>query len=105
MKTFATLSALMLTLCLPLRADTTTKFSGTATCAKCELKKTDACQMAIKTKNTDGKEEILMVENNKISKDFHDNICKEAKDVNAEGTISEKDGQKVVTLKKITLAK
>jgi len=92
-------------LALPLRADTDTKFSGTATCAKCDLKQTDTCQMAIKIKDTNGKHETLLVENNKIAQDFHDKICKASHDVNAEGTISEKDGKKVVTLKKIELAK
>ncbi len=92
-------------LAMPVQADTMTKFSGKAMCAKCALKQTDECQMAIKTKNTDGKEETILVENNKIAQDFHNKICKQDEDVNAEGTVSEKDGKKVVTLKKITLAK
>jgi hypothetical protein len=82
-----------------------TKVSGEATCAKCDLKKVDACQMAIKTKTADGKEEIILAENNKISKDFHSNICKKTEKVNAEGTITEKDGQKVIALTKVELAK
>ena len=97
MKTFLSSLAILGLMALPLRAETTTKFSGTAMCAKCALKQTDACQMAIKIKDTNGKEETLLVENNKI--------CKEDKDVNAEGTVSEQGGKKVVTLKKITLAK
>ncbi len=96
---------LLATLALPLYADTTTKFSGTAVCAKCALHQTDECQMAIKIKDTNGKEETLLVADNKIAQDFHNKICKKTEDVNAEGTVSEKDGKKVVTLKKITLAK
>lgn len=82
-----------------------TKISGEATCAKCTLKKVDSCQMAITTKTADGKEETLMVEKNKVAKDFHENICTSTEKVNAEGTISEKDGQKILTLSKVELAK
>ncbi len=96
---------LLAVLALPLHADTMTKFSGTAMCAKCALKQADECQMAIKIKDTDGKVETLLVENNQIAKDFHDNICKKNADVNAEGTVTEIGGKKVVTLKKIHLAK
>ena len=82
-----------------------TKISGDATCAKCTLKKADACQMAITYKNADGKEETVLVENNKVAKDFHPTICKTTEKVNAEGTIAEKDGKKLLTLTKIEEAK
>ena len=82
-----------------------TKIAGDAMCAKCELKQTEKCQMAIKMKTSDGKDETILVENNQVSKDFHDNICKETKAVKAEGTITEKDGKKMITLTKIELAK
>ena len=82
-----------------------TKISGDATCAKCTLKKVDACQMAITYKNADGKEETVLVENNKVAKDFHPTICKTTEKVNAEGTIAEKDGKKLLTLTKIEEAK
>ena len=81
------------------------KISGEATCAKCTLKKADACQMAITYKNADGKEETVLVENNKVAKDFHPTICKTTEKVNAEGTIAEKDGKKLLTLTKIEEAK
>ena len=89
---------------LALRAEDT-KIAGDAMCAKCELKQTDECQMAIKVKNTDGKEETLLVENNQVAKDFHKTICKETKAVNGEGTITEKDGKKTITLTKVYLSK
>jgi hypothetical protein len=82
-----------------------TKVTGEATCAKCDLKKADSCQMAIKVKNADGKEELILADNNKIAKDFHSNICKKTEKVNAEGTITEKDGQKTIALTKVELAK
>jgi hypothetical protein len=99
------LSTLVLAaLSLPLGAEDT-KFAGNAMCAKCELKQTDECQMAVKVKNADGKEETLLVENNQVSKDFHKTICKETKAVNGEGTITEKNGKKMLTLTKIYLSK
>lgn len=89
---------------LSLRAEDT-KLAGNAMCAKCELGQTSECQMAIKVKNADGKEETLLVENNQVAKDFHNNICKKTKAVNGEGTITEQGGKKVLTLTKIYLSK
>src|SRR6185503_17328259 len=83
-------------------ADTKTEtIKGKGECAKCSLKETDACQMAITTK--DGTK--YLVENNKLSKDFHGNICKASKDVEVTGTVEEKGGKKLITAKKIDLAK
>src|SRR5437773_12003299 len=91
---------------LVLMADDVTRFSGTAMCAKCELGQKDECQMAIKVKNTDGKEETLFVENNKIAKDFHDKICKKNLPINATGIITpQASGEKIVTLESIYEAK
>src|SRR4029434_1428250 len=104
MKKIAILSAaLVSTLALTLHA-ADTKITGEAMCAKCELKQADACQMAIKVKNADGKEETILAENNKVAKDFHSKICKSTEKVNAEGTITEKDGKKMIALSKVTLA-
>lgn len=89
---------------LSLRAEDT-KFAGNAMCAKCELKQTEVCQMAIKVKNADGKEDTLLVTDNQVAKDFHKTICKETRAVNGEGTISEKDGKKMMTLTKIYVSK
>jgi len=92
-------------LALPLCAEEM-KFSGKAMCAKCELKQKDECQMALKVKNSDGNEETLLVENNKIAKDFHGKICKKTLDVNATGTLTtQADGQKMLTLNSIFEAK
>jgi|SRR3954466_2259476 hypothetical protein len=83
-------------------ADTKTEtIKGKAECAKCSLKEADACQMAITTK--DGTK--YLVENNKLSKDFHSNICKASKDVEVTGTVEEKGGKKLISAKKIDLAK
>merc|ERR1712072_192287 len=52
---------------------------GTIMCAKCTLKKTDACQAAlqVKRKSKDGKEvaRVLLLKNNDVTKAFHSKIC------------------------------
>ncbi|SVB62076.1 uncharacterized protein METZ01_LOCUS214930 [marine metagenome] len=53
---------------------------GTLKCAKCSLKKTEACQAALEItrKNKDGKEttRVIMIKNDDVSKAFHKEICK-----------------------------
>jgi hypothetical protein len=80
------------------------KITGEALCAKCELQETTSCQMAIKVRNASGKEEIIMVDNNKVSKDFHDEICQKNAKVVAAGVITEKGGKKTIALTKIEKA-
>src|SRR5258708_18995312 len=92
-------STLLAALGLTLHAEDT-KISGEAVCAKCNLKEATACQMAIKVKTADGKEETILADNNKVAKDFHKEICKKSENVNAEGTITEKDGKKTIALTK-----
>jgi len=82
-------------------ADKAQTISGKGECAKCSLKETSSCQMAVTAK--DGTK--YLVENNDISKKFHKNICTEEKDVEVTGTVSEKEGKKVITASKIDLAK
>ena len=83
-------------------ADTKTEtIKGKGECAKCSLKETESCQMAVTTK--DGTK--YLVENNDVSKKFHEKICKETKDVELTGTVAEKDGKKYITAKTINEAK
>ena len=105
MKKIAILSlSLLAALNLSVRA-ADTKITGEAVCAKCELQTATACQMAIKVKGADGKEEIILADNNDVAKAFHKNICKASAKVNAEGTITEKDGKKTIALTKVEEAK
>jgi len=105
MKTIALFSTTFLAaLSLSLFAEDV-KITGAATCAKCTLKTADECQMAITYKDAKGKEQTALVEKNQIAKDFHPEICKTTEQVNAEGTISEKDGKKVLTLTSVKKAK
>lgn len=104
MKKIAILTSILAALSLSLHA-ADTKITGEAVCAKCELKTASACQMAIKVKGADGKEETILADNNDIAKGFHSKICKASAKVNAEGAITEKDGKKTIALTKVEEAK
>ncbi len=82
-----------------------TKIEGDATCAKCTLKQADSCQAAITIIGADGKKETILADKNDVAKAFHENICQDTMKVKAEGTITEKDGQKTIALTKIEAAK
>jgi predicted nucleotidyltransferase len=77
--------------------------TGEGKCAKCSLKETDTCQNVIQTQE-DGKTVTYYLAKNKVSKDFHDNICKESKKITATGTVKEADGKKELVATKIELA-
>jgi hypothetical protein len=77
---------------------------GDGKCGKCALKETEKCQNVIQVEKAGKKTTYYLVEN-KVSKDFHDNVCKETKKVTATGTVKEVDGKKQFTATKIELAK
>lgn len=97
--------AAVVALGLSVRADEPTKVKGEAACAKCELHTADTCQATITITGADGKKEVLYAEQNPVAKAFHKTICHGPATVEAEGTVSEKDGKKVITLTKIAEAK
>ena len=78
--------------------------TGEGKCGKWSLKETEKCQNVIEAKE-DGKTVKYYLTQNATSKEFHDNICKEAKKVTATGTVKEVDGKKELTASKIELAK
>src|SRR5678816_1544930 len=78
--------------------------TGEGKCAKCSLKETDKCQNVIQTKE-DGKTVTYYLAKNDVSNNFHDNLCKESKQVTATGTVKEVDGKKELIATKIDLAK
>lgn len=82
--------------------DKSVTLKGEAVCAKCELHETSKCQTAIRVKE-DGKDVIYYTVNNDVAKAFHKNICQAPAKVTATGTVSEKDGKKMITLTKIDL--
>src|SRR4051812_4779831 len=78
--------------------------SGEGKCAKCSLKEADKCQSVIQTQEN-GKPVTYYLTENKLSKDFHENVCKEPAKVNATGKVKEENGKKMLTVSKIELAK
>ena len=78
--------------------------AGEGKCAKCILKETEKCQNAIET-TEHGKKVTYYLTDNKVSQDFHEDLCKEAKKVTATGTVKEEGGKKILTVSKIEVAK
>jgi hypothetical protein len=79
---------------------------GTIMCAKCTLKKTDACQAAlqVKRKSKDGKEvaRVLLLKNNDVTKAFHSKICSGDKiAVGVTGKLEGKGKNRVLVASKI----
>ncbi len=77
---------------------------GKACCAKCCLKEGSECQNVVQVEK-DGKKTTYYLADNKVSKDFHDNVCKTPKKASATGTCKKVDGKLVVTCSKIELDK
>jgi hypothetical protein len=80
-----------------------TKLEGTATCAKCDLKTADKCRAAVVVTTADGKKETYLSAPNLEAKKLHEEICDAGKPATVEGTVTEKDGAKVITITKFTL--
>ena len=96
-------SLLVLVNAAPGFSDDEVKVSGEAKCAKCALKEGDKCQTVIEGEK-DGKKVSYYVVDNTVAKEFHKNVCKETKKVNAVGTVKEVDGKQQLTASKIELA-
>ncbi|MBV9121922.1 MAG: hypothetical protein JO112_01020 [Planctomycetes bacterium] len=75
---------------------------GTITCAKCGLHETDSCQTAIQVKDDNGKTETYYFA--KGGENPHSKICKEAKEGEVTGVVSEKNGQKWIKVSKVTFS-
>jgi hypothetical protein len=82
------------------------KLKGTITCAKCDLGKSDSCAVVVVVKE-DGKDVIYWFDEKGHAANHTKgaNVCKKAKEGTVTGTVSEKDGKKIVTVKKVELAK
>jgi hypothetical protein len=78
--------------------------TGEGKCAKCTLHETDKCQNVIQVKEDD-KTVTYYLAQNKVSKGFHEDLCKETVKITVTGTAKEEDGKKILTASKIKLAK
>ena len=124
-KTYSVLIALSLALALPLSAvekpaaakeapKKERNFTGSLSCAKCTLKKTESCQAALtikrKTKKTDDEGKpiyrtlVRLLKNNDIAKAFHGNICPPNKKVAVKvtGKLEGKKKDRTIVASKIT---
>jgi len=85
-------------------ADKEVTITGEGKCGKCALHKADKCQNVIET-TENGKTVEYWLAQNKVSKDFHENLCKQSEKVTATGTVKEEDGKKILTASKLEAAK
>lgn len=95
---------LLLGLTTPVFAADTQIITGEGKCAKCALHETTKCQNVIQAEK-DGKPVTYYLVDNKVSKEFHENICKENKKITAVGTVKDVDGKMLLTATKIEVAK
>jgi len=86
-------------------ASSETTLSGTMVCAKCKLHEADKCQNVLQVEK-DGKTVNYYLSQNKVSKDFHSNICKnDGEKVTVTGKVKEKEGKEMMSATKIEEAK
>ena len=94
--------AVVLTFVVGIRAEDKKEektLKGTITCAKCDLKTETKCTTVIKVK--EGDKDVVYYLDDKSGKENHKKICTEAKEGTVKGTVSEKDGKKVIKASKV----
>jgi hypothetical protein len=78
-----------------------TTLTGMLVCGKCKLHETKECQNVLQVEK-DGKTVNYYLAQNKVSKDFHSNICQnDGEKVTVTGKVKEKSGKETVTPTKI----
>ncbi len=86
-------------------ADKEVTLKGTILCAKCELKQAPKCQTAIKVKEG-GKEVVYYFLDKGNKESYHEEVCGGGqKQGTVTGVVSEKDGKKYITPKKVVYTK
>ncbi|HUE37018.1 MAG TPA: DUF6370 family protein [Candidatus Acidoferrum sp.] len=85
--------------------DTQVTLTGMLVCGKCTLHITKECQNVLQVQQ-DGKTVNYFLAQNKLSKDFHSNICTTSgEQATVTGTVKEKHGKEVLTATKIEAVK
>jgi hypothetical protein len=79
--------------------DKTVTLEGTATCAKCDLGTEDQCATVLQVK--EGDKTVTYYITGEPDKAFHKKICKSSKEAKATGTVTEKDGKKMLEVTSI----
>jgi hypothetical protein len=102
----AGLLAAALPLCsLAADANKEVTLSGTLVCGKCKLHETAKCQNVLQVEK-DGKTVNYYLTQNKVSKEFHENVCQnDGEKVTVTGKVSERDGKEILSATKIEPAK
>lgn len=86
-------------------ADEDMTLTGNLVCGKCKLGETKTCQNVLQVEK-DGKTVNYYLTQNKVSKDFHHEICKnDGEKVTVTGTVKEKDGKQTLKATKIEAVK
>lgn len=75
--------------------------NGTATCPKCDLGTEKECDTVLQVK--EGEKTVTYQLAGMVDKAWHKKICKGAKEVKATGTVTEKDGKKVMAVTAIEM--
>lgn len=81
-------------------ADKEVTLTGEGKCGKCALKETKECQNTV-TVTKNGKTTTYYLTDNKVSKDFHKNICQGPKEIKVTGKVHDHDGKHEITPSKI----
>ncbi len=87
-----------------LGADKEKTITGEGQCVKCALHEGKTCQNAV-TVEENGKKVTYYLTQNKVSKDFHEHLCKSAAKVKVTGTVKDAHGKLELTPTKIELVK
>ena len=82
------------------REDKEVTLKGTITCAKCDLKLADKCATVIKVEK-DGKDVVYYFDTASHKKN-HGKICQTPMPGTVKGTVSEKDGKKIIKVSQVT---
>ena len=85
-------------------ADNVKSITGEGACAKCILKETQECQLTV-TAEEGGKPVTYYLTENKVAKDFGNQVCKERKKIKVTGTVKVVDGKHMLDPTKIEFAK
>ena len=95
--------AITLTSCTTPKSSEVT-LTGNMVCGKCKLHITKECQNVLQVQQNGATVNYFLVMND-VSKDFHDNICKnDGEQATVTGIVKEKDGQEILTPTKIVPA-
>jgi hypothetical protein len=85
-------------------ADAEKTITGEGACAQCILKETKECQPTI-TAEEGGKKVTYYLTQNKVAKEFGNQLCAEKKKVTATGPVKTVAGKQILLPTKIELAK